>query len=496
MELIHETRSTDRQAAIIFCLKAEVIAKDLNDYTTLDEIYYTLGSIYSWINHEKAIEYSQQGIALSQTEDNNFEAAKFYVLLGKMAVSTEDVDGAIHFYKVADSIYAIEEDTYNLAWTKGCLGHAYIEKKQYRKAIDLLNYSIELNNSIDSPEKNIISLVNIGNCRLELNQPDLALERLEEAYELSEKVNDQYGRAASSVMLSKYNHRLGRYSSAVAFAKEAEAIAIASDNFYMLKNVYQQIHESYKEMGNFEASLEFLELHHFAKDSLENRKNNALIADIQNSIAIKKQSFEHELLKKEKSRLLYKQKAQSSRNNLLLILLISSALIVAALIILMIYRNKGSKLKQKLQEETIKMRNREITNLAIYIKQRSMFISLIRGDLKKIRATENEKKKNDLVTEVFVKVGQYARIDSESGPIKEHIEESSQDFIARLSAIYPKLTKKEKRLAQLLRMKLSSKEIAVLLDIAPHSVDISRYRLRKKLNVKKGEDLASRFSNI
>jgi DNA-binding CsgD family transcriptional regulator len=58
-----------------------------------------------------------------------------------------------------------------------------------------------------------------------------------------------------------------------------------------------------------------------------------------------------------------------------------------------------------------------------------------------------------------------------------------QDFILRLKETYPALTPKELRLCAYLRMNLSSKEIAPLMNISVRGLEISRYRLRKKLNI-------------
>jgi len=48
---------------------------------------------------------------------------------------------------------------------------------------------------------------------------------------------------------------------------------------------------------------------------------------------------------------------------------------------------------------------------------------------------------------------------------------------------FPSMTNNEKRLASLLRLDLSSKQIASILNISPKSVEVNRYRLRKKLKV-------------
>jgi DNA-binding NarL/FixJ family response regulator len=57
------------------------------------------------------------------------------------------------------------------------------------------------------------------------------------------------------------------------------------------------------------------------------------------------------------------------------------------------------------------------------------------------------------------------------------------EFISRLSKHYPVLTVKDIKLCIYLKMNLSSKEIAPLLNISYRGVELHRYRLRKKLQL-------------
>ena len=78
---------------------------------------------------------------------------------------------------------------------------------------------------------------------------------------------------------------------------------------------------------------------------------------------------------------------------------------------------------------------------------------------------------------------------NETKDFYERTELIHKDFHAKLEAAYPDLTELDKRLATLLRINLSSKEIASLMNIAPKSVEIARYRLRKKLNLSRNDNL-------
>jgi len=77
-----------------------------------------------------------------------------------------------------------------------------------------------------------------------------------------------------------------------------------------------------------------------------------------------------------------------------------------------------------------------------------------------------------------------------------NFEKLYPNFKGFLLGISPKLTSKEIQLCAFLRMNLSSKEIAELHNITPESVHKARYRLRKKLQLTKEEDLSKFILNI
>ena len=71
----------------------------------------------------------------------------------------------------------------------------------------------------------------------------------------------------------------------------------------------------------------------------------------------------------------------------------------------------------------------------------------------------------------------------------ENIEKVNHDFFSRLTRDFPNLTVNEKKLCGLIRIKTSIKEIASIRGISPKSVEMSRYRLRKKLNLEEHVNL-------
>ena len=70
------------------------------------------------------------------------------------------------------------------------------------------------------------------------------------------------------------------------------------------------------------------------------------------------------------------------------------------------------------------------------------------------------------------------------------------NFLSRLGRRFPALTTADKRLCAYLKMGLSSKEIAPLMNLTYRSVEMTRYRLRKKLALPREENLVKFLQNF
>ena len=66
---------------------------------------------------------------------------------------------------------------------------------------------------------------------------------------------------------------------------------------------------------------------------------------------------------------------------------------------------------------------------------------------------------------------------------KEAFNNADKNFMDKIKKLHPDLTANDLKFCSYLRLNLTSKEIAPLLNISIRSVEIKRYRLRKKLNL-------------
>ncbi|BAO54158.1 hypothetical protein NMS_0149 [Nonlabens marinus S1-08] len=121
-------------------------------------------------------------------------------------------------------------------------------------------------------------------------------------------------------------------------------------------------------------------------------------------------------------------------------------------------------------------------------------------------------KKNETLNELKEELDNLPKT-SESKSLKKMLEKSlnskqdwltfeeafnnvDKDFFKKIKEMHPSLTSGDLRLCVYLRLNLSSKEVAPLLNISPRSVEIKRYRLRKKLGLTREESLTSYIVEI
>lgn len=77
-----------------------------------------------------------------------------------------------------------------------------------------------------------------------------------------------------------------------------------------------------------------------------------------------------------------------------------------------------------------------------------------------------------------------------------HFDKVHSDFLITLKDRYPNLTPSELKLCAYLRLNLCSKEIAQIMNISIKSVELARYRLRKKLQIQPDVNLYNFLLNF
>ena len=137
-----------------------------------------------------------------------------------------------------------------------------------------------------------------------------------------------------------------------------------------------------------------------------------------------------------------------------------------------------------------------VINMALNIIQKNEMLEQVRSRILKISSSPDLNTCRSDVDDINSLINKTLQIDKDRDVFELFIEEQNKIFYTRLTKKFQNLSKNEQRLAALIRLNLSSKEIADLLNISTKSVEMNRYRLRKKLQIDRETNLAAFLDKI
>ena len=132
------------------------------------------------------------------------------------------------------------------------------------------------------------------------------------------------------------------------------------------------------------------------------------------------------------------------------------------------------RIKNEQLEDNIEKKNKELAISTMAMIKKNQFMNALLNDLEPAAA-------NPTVSRVLRTIKRSLKNDDDWEFFEQAFDNADKDFLKRLKELHPALTNHDLKLCAYLRLNLSSKEIAPLLNISVKSVDIKRYRLRKKM---------------
>jgi DNA-binding NarL/FixJ family response regulator len=149
---------------------------------------------------------------------------------------------------------------------------------------------------------------------------------------------------------------------------------------------------------------------------------------------------------------------------------------------------------QQLKEEKMQTELEHVNNLlaasTMNLAVKNEFIESIKEELEKVkqggRKVETKRALEKIVKEIDITL----RLQEDWEQFEYHFDKVHGDFLTRLRQEFPDLSPNEQKLCALLRLNLNTKEIANMLSISQRGVEVARYRLRKKLDLEKGQNLS------
>lgn len=147
---------------------------------------------------------------------------------------------------------------------------------------------------------------------------------------------------------------------------------------------------------------------------------------------------------------------------------------------------------EKLAQEVL-LKKRELADASMHLVEREDALNRVKDELQKLyKKTGNN---HDVKTALQLMNG-VEKNSSNWEQFASHFNEISNDFLQKLKTRFPMLTNSDLKLCAYLQLNLSSKEIAQLMNISVRGVEMSRYRVRKKLELPQEQSLHEFLNGI
>lgn len=154
---------------------------------------------------------------------------------------------------------------------------------------------------------------------------------------------------------------------------------------------------------------------------------------------------------------------------------------------------------QKLQYE-LRHKSQDLASSTMNLIRKNEILFEINNKLDKIGNEILDKEDSNAIVRKIRKMQDEIKVNIEHDnnwkKFQENFDLVYENYLKRLGEQFPVLTVSDKKLCAYLKMDLSSKDIAPLLNMSFRSVEMSRYRLRKKLNLDRDVNLTEFLQNF
>ena len=155
-------------------------------------------------------------------------------------------------------------------------------------------------------------------------------------------------------------------------------------------------------------------------------------------------------------------------------------------------------LEKERLEYDLKHKSQEMANLMINFVRKNEMLTEIKSEIIKVAAMlkgEGVRESKQQLILINSKIDSNIQSDEVLKRIEEQFDLIHNNFMKRLHEKHPELSNNERMMCAYLKMNLSTKEIAPLLNLSVRGVETIRYRLRKKFGLEREDNLTDYLEN-
>lgn len=501
-----------------YALKNNLDSSKIN-YNRAKEYFYKTDSLFKYTqssmrlgnvqlaqnNHLEALKLYQECLEISKNSSYNSLIPHLYNNMGLLYKQIEDYDDALTNFEKAYNLFLESDDDansvyplYNIALVQSILGKSDEAINGY---LNLTSYHLKT--------ENWVSLASIYNSisQIYLKNEDYvrAREYLNMALSAMKNKSDKFNSGPSSFYKASIYSNAAElyavnndYTEAKVYAHKA--INIATSNSYKL-DLYKSakiLAEIYDVEKNIDSSLFYHKLYIDYSEQYQDEY------DVKQLTKLKMQNEFDEILRQNEIERIYNEVEYKNRE-LKYIAMTVVALLSAIILVLLFVNQKNKNAKLKLKEENLLLEKRklnqdleykkkELVSNLMYLMEKNEFITSISKKLIELKP-DAKKDNKELIQHIINEIRQ-----NSSTKMWEEFElrfkEVHTRFYNELHKAHPDLTPNEVKICAFLRLNMSTKEISAITHQSVKSINMARFRLRKKLQIDRDENLIAYLNSL
>ncbi len=454
------------------------IAEKIDYKKGIAESYNNLG-IYFRENgiYDEATNYHFRSLEIMEEINNKNGIARCYNLIGIIYYYIKDYDQSLKYYLKALEINIAQNDTKWIGGNSNNIGMIYEMKGDYQKALEYYKKSLQINIQLDNKNWIANNYGNIGSL-YEKMRDTIALDYLQKRLKLTKQTNNYDAQVSSILEIGKYYNSVKNYRIALKYIASDSLNIDNSQSLYLKNNIAKHLSIAYTGINKYDSATKYLKMHIQFDDSLNIESNLRKIIQTK---------MQYEFRKNQKL-----EEFKSEKRELFFITISGLLLVILLIIGILFGRQKANANQHKLEREKLLIENKllmedlnykniELSDNVKYMLEKNGLINMASEKLNQIKIQfkpENRKILNEIILEL-----QSSADDDIWEEFEMRFNQVQSNFYNNLSNEFPNLSPSEQKLAAFLRLNMNTKEISAILHQSSKSIETSRTRLRKKLNI-------------
>ena len=459
----------DYQKAVEWMLNSIEVREKLGDFSEMAMNCSAIGNLYLEQNDLiKAEEYFRKALNLNKQTSHAVRKGFILINFGKLKEEQDSLNQAMEFYSDAHNLFIENGDLRGIAASLYKIAQIQTEWEDYQKAIS----------------------------------------NLFEAEEIYLKLNEKYGLTFVYNQICKTYRETKKNDLALKYGELANNLAQQINSNPLLAASYLQLSEVYKDQGKFDSSLISFKAYEKLNTELISWENNKKLSSLENQAKIVAQEKDIKILNQENR--LRKILMYFSIACTIILLLITSGIIRYQSLKnknllqkkeILEEKNKVFEIEkqlhqqnQRMLENDLELKNKELASKALALLQLNEALQDVGVKVNEIKTGKNQSDKN-AVNSIMqeIKMATNSNIWEEFDLAFNNVYNS---FYDKLLKICPELTSTEIKMAALLKLNLSTKEIAAITFKSESAVKVTRHRIRNKLQLQPDKKLISFLLNL